>query len=144
MANRFKMLAQSTFGTGNKKFRGNTWARYSSNYAARVGSFVPTLLRTGKLRASIRVGTIRNNKIYVSADRPYAARQFLGSGKLPSRKFFPMEGVGSSWRLTSAGDVEMRRILLNELYTMSGGVLFQPKGVNLRSRYNMGNPLNNL
>lgn len=141
-ANRFKEMSQSTFGAGNSTYRGNTWSRYSPTYAKKIGSSTPTLYRSGNLRKSIRITVPRSNSVGIYSDTKYSAAQFLGNKNgLPSRKYFPLEGQSSTWRLTMRADRDLQVEILKEFYSLSGGVLPKTFGTLTRSTSAIGNPL---
>lgn len=141
VANKFKNMAQSTFGANKNTYRGNTWPRYSKLYAKKVGSFTPTLLRTSKLKSSINVTNPQSNSITVQSDIKYSAAQFFGNKKgLPSRKYFPVEGQGIMWRLTARADRDLMIESLRNFYNLSNGALPQNLGMFNRMTYSAGNP----
>ena len=142
VADRFREMARSTFGVNKTTYRGNTWAKYSPAYAKKVGTSSPSLFRSGKLKASIRVTPPRGNSVGVFADVKYAAAQFLGSKRgLPARRYFPMEGHGTMWRLTARADKDLTIQALSDFYKLSGGALPKTMGILTRSTYSAGNPL---
>lgn len=145
MARRFQEMCWSTFGSGGRRFRGNTWKPYSKSYAKKVGSSTPTLLRTGALKGSIRWLAPRSNFVTVYTVNPYAAPQFFGSKKgLPPRRFMPVESSGgkSMWRLTYVAEIEMNTEISKRMRQLSGGAFpfFTPASMG-RSKYSYGNPL---
>jgi len=141
-ATKLRDMARSTFGAGNSTYRGNKWARYSASYTKRVGSSTPTLFRTGALKSSIKMTAPRGNTVGVFADTKYASSQFLGSKRgLPSRKYFPIEGQGSMWRLTARADTELTMQVGKSFSILSNGALSRLSGVQARSGYAYGNPL---
>jgi len=52
------------------------------------------LLRTGLLSRSPRVASLSSHSVVVGSDRPYAAFQQLGTGRIPARPFFPFDKSG--------------------------------------------------
>lgn len=121
VGNEMVSMGKSTFGL-NSTYRGNTWSRYSPAYARRVGSSIPTLYRTGKLKNSIKRDNPQVNTITVSANTPYAAAQFYGSSNgIPSRRFMPLTGVGNTMRLTLRADREITMLIGREFMRMVGG-----------------------
>ena len=81
--------------------RPHPWAPLSESYKRELRKkslgtpLVPTLLRTGTLRASIRIGDLTNNSISIWTDCPYAAEHQFGAPwkRLPARPYFPVIGA---------------------------------------------------
>jgi phage gpG-like protein len=121
-ADRFVQMAKSTFGSsGNTTFRGNTWPRYSKPYSKKVGSSVPSLLRTGALRNSIRSRS-QGNSVVVYSDNPLAAVHMFGSPtrNIPARRFFPMD---QNWILKYNAYRVLTKDISNQFNANSGGAL---------------------
>ncbi len=115
-------MSKATFGTGgNTLFRGNVWPLYSKKYAKKVGTFIPSLYRTGKLKASIQYMTPYNNSVLVYCNHPRADIHFFGGKKMPARRFMPIEGNGmTSWRLTFMAERVMNTEIENRIRLLSG------------------------
>lgn len=138
----FVRMSKSTFGGNNANYRGNKWPRYSKSYTAQVGNSTPTLYRSGKMKASIRVSGQGANWVGISCGTKYAAAQFLGSPKshIPARRFMPLEGAGNSWRLTARAERELVSVITRGFSNISKGALTPNIGVNQRSSFAVGNP----
>ena len=138
---RFKKLAQATFGTGGR-YRGNNWPAYSPEYAEKERTSSPTLLRSGALKNSIKTMSPRTNYVEVFTALPYASAQFFGNPKkkLPGRRFFPMESAGSTmWRLGYSAEKDMVVDIQKRFMILSNGALPYISSI-MRSRYEYGNP----
>jgi len=92
LGNEMANIVRSNFGTSGN-YRGNTWPRYSKSYAKKIGSSIPTLLRSGTLKNSIRVTGIDTDTVNIGTNVIYASAQNFGSLKMniPSRLFFPID-----------------------------------------------------
>lgn len=138
----FIRITKENFGDEGK-YRGNKWKPLSKRYAKKVGSSVATLLRSGALRDSIKVGSPRGNWIEVSTSNPYARAQFLGNPKqnLPSRLYFPTERISTNyWRPVYAAEKELVHAIGKSLYIISGGAFSKQLGAIPRSYPTRGNP----
>ena len=142
VGNRFLELSKSTFG-GNAQYRGNKWPPLSSQYAKRVGGNTPTLLQSGALKQSLRVGMPRGSWIEVYTNNRYAAAQFLGSKKnnLPARRFMPVETSGRNlFRLTTSGEREIVNEISKALTQLSLGAFPRIYKITSRMKYERGSP----
>lgn len=134
-------MTRSNFGSSGR-FRGNKWPPYSRAYSKKVGSRIPTLFRSGKLRDSIKLGAPRGNWIEISTNVKYAAAQMLGNPRqnLPSRNFFPMERMGANrWRPVYSAEREMIVSITKSFRLISGGVIPQINTIQSRSVPTFGN-----
>jgi phage gpG-like protein len=139
---RLWQMIQSSFG-GSGQFRGNNWQRLSDQYSKRIGSSTPTLVRSGRLKSSIKFVINGTNARIQVLDVPYASDHLFGvkSGKkiIPQRSFIPLDMQSTSLvRLTLVADTEINKTIQNKLRQLSGGQL--PSTSFMRSTYEYGNP----
>lgn len=69
----------------------------SSAWAARKDRQTHNLLlKTGSLRASLRLLSVTDSAAYIGSDRKYAGYQQLGTRHIPARPFFPFYSDGKA------------------------------------------------
>ena len=136
LATKFQSQTKSNFGlTG--KYRSDIWNPLSNKYAKKVGSSIPTLLRSGALERSIQVGQYQYGFISVYCDSIYGAAHTFGSAttNLPSRNFWPVQFMGSPYfaRLIPTAEKEMQTLIIKRLSTLSEGYI--PSTIGAMDRY---------
>jgi|HubBroStandDraft_5_1064220.scaffolds.fasta_scaffold122510_2 hypothetical protein len=122
----FLSMTRQNFGkSGN--YRTDSWPSLSRNYARRIHTSTATLLRTGELLASIKLGPVLNNGISIyTKDRRAAALAFgYKPNNLPARNFWPMENTKNPnySRLNYKADRQLYSVIVKQLTQNSSGNL---------------------
>jgi len=144
VGSRFLEMGQSTFGAGRSWWRGNKWEPYSKGYAKYVGSSTPTLLRTGRLRNSLKMSPPRGGTVTIYSNLKYAGEQFIGNKKTgrPGRYYFPVESKGAAlWRLNYKAEKVLVELMGRTFMKLSRGALSLPNVPTTAGTYSIGNPL---
>lgn len=108
-------ITKEAFGP-DKPNRPYPWPPLSPNYQKRIKYFgPPTLMRSGRLMASIQIGHVFNISVTVETEIPYAGvHQFGGGNNIPPRPYFPvLNGVDTTsefYELTPYAAERIRKI----------------------------------
>src|SRR5882672_1036919 len=120
MAREFVNITKSNFGVMGVD-RPRRWPPLSPKYQKRIKYFgPPTLIRSGVLMNSIRIGYIQNNRASVETDVAYAAvHQFGGGNNIPARPYFPVVEWaypgGNEFKLTPYAQSALERVAKQEM-----------------------------
>jgi len=140
---KFLEITKRNFGTYGE-FREKTWKPLSKNYAKRIGNSTPTLLRTGELMNSIKIGSTRTNSIEIfTRDKRAGALAFgYKPNNIPPRNFWPIQNMGSPSynRLMFNAEKEMFITISKRFNVLSSGVLPYQSTLTKRMLPSYGNP----
>ncbi len=138
----FLRMTRATFGTGGQ-YRPDRWPPLSKAYAKAVGRKNATLIRSGELMNSIKLGAPKGNYIEIYTKNRYSFAHFFGypPNNLPQRRFMPVESSGKSmFKLTIRAEREMVNEISKGLTILSNGALPRITTVPVRMPYQRGNP----
>lgn len=125
-------------------YREKAWPPLSKNYAKKVGSSVPTELRSGELKNSIMLSAPRDNIIELYTTNPYAAAQAFGykPRNLPARNYFPIQNMGKPTysRLVYSAEKDLFKAITSQLTALSKGAFPLQSTPTNRMTPEYGNP----
>ena len=126
----FYEITRANFGVSGIA-RPHAWPALSKRYIRRLKEkslgtpLIPTLLRNGTLRASIRIGQVMGYTILIWTDCEYAATHQWGDRdrNIPARPYFPVFGGkgDSPARLTPYAESRIQRVISMRFEKAAGG-----------------------
>lgn len=115
-------MTLATFGPSGTG-RPVIWADLKESYKRKLRARkfnameVPTLLRSGTLRGSLRLD-VTDQHAEISSGNPYAAVHQFGDGPIPARPFLPMNEAGTG--LTVEAESRVAAVARKEIAAMVG------------------------